>query len=455
MSEVKQTIAFEALEIEQSLKDSIAAMGFESTTPIQEAAIPPILEGQDLMGCSGTGTGKTAAFAIPLVQQLIREKQKSAMVIVPTRELALQITTVFNELLQYEKRRNLRACLLVGGAPMRRQIDQLRGHPRIIVGTPGRLIDHLNAGRVQPKHFTTLVLDEADRILDMGFEPQLKQVLKHLPKERQSLLFSATFPPKVKKLAETYMVDPLFIDARPAGGDTDARANITQAIRMVSTRNKKDKLLDSINQKEGTVIVFAASRRRTDHIAEYLLGYGLKVGVVHGAKSQAHRNRALKDFRDGKSRILVATDVASRGIDVPHVEHVINYDLPQVAEDYVHRIGRTGRAGKKGDALSLLTADDSAMWREITRFLAKSKMDAPEWPAGKDDVVSGDSKRGRQLDSRNQKDRDSSGRKRTKRPFARTKKKKKKKGTVGGTGRFAKKASVAKGRGRKSRPASR
>lgn len=372
-------VKFQEMGLIDPLLKAIEGMGFENPTPIQAQAIPYAIGEHDLMGCAGTGTGKTAAFAIPLLQKLMKDSTKSALVVAPTRELASQIKVVFDQLLKFQNRSNLRAALLVGGEPIDKQKRVLRGNPRLIVGTPGRIIDHLMSRRFQPRFFSTLVLDEADRMLDMGFEPQLKQIVSTLPKERQSLMFSATFPEKIKKLAQAYLSDPVSVDVRERRLEKGVQPNIKQVLQLVDGKKKKESLLDSINERPGSMIIFVGTRRRTDYVAQYLSDYDLPVGLIHGDRSQSQRNRAIRDFRSGKTRILVATDVAARGIDVPHVENVINFDLPQVAEDYLHRIGRTGRAGMKGEALTLVTSSDRRMWNEIERFLKKNGSPSPEF----------------------------------------------------------------------------
>ncbi len=354
------------------LKDQIRAViekiGFIIPTPIQKRAIPLAMKGQDVLGCAGTGTGKTAAFVIPIVNQLLIDPKQSAIILSPTRELAAQTAKVFESFLGITERKVFRVALLIGGESMEKQIRDLRGHPRIIVGTPGRINDHLDYRRFQPKFFKTLVLDEADRMLDMGFAPQIETIISQLPKKRQTHLYSATIPDSIRKLAASYQINPQFIDVREKDPNQNTKSIIKQSVRKLEWGKKEDQLLNELNERSGTAIVFVATKHRTDQVADYLNSYGHAVGLIHGGRSQSQRNRAIKDFRSGKIRILVATDVASRGIDIPHVAHIINFDLPQTPGDYIHRIGRTGRAGASGQATCFVLDSDISMWRAIVKL---------------------------------------------------------------------------------------
>ena len=367
-SETNNVKGFNTFDIHESLQLAITKLGFERPTPIQAGSIPVALEGRDVLGCAGTGTGKTAAFAIPVIHDLLKNESKSAIVIAPTRELATQIAKVFESLLVTSKRSSLRVALLIGGESMERQIRVLRGHPRIIVGTPGRINDHLRRRRFQPRFFQTVVLDEADRMLDMGFEPQIREIITALPERRQTHMFSATFPSAIRHMADRYQTNPVFVDVRAKTDAKSEKSSILQLVSPVVPSQKQDQLINELSSRDGTVIVFVATKRKTDQLARVLSDIGHSVALIHGGRSQAQRNRAIEGFRAGKHRILVATDVASRGIDIPHVAHVINFDLPQCADDYIHRIGRTGRAGAKGNAVCFVARAEVSKWRDIVKL---------------------------------------------------------------------------------------
>ena len=352
---------FTALNLSSDLMQALESMKYSTPTPIQAQAIPVGLEGRDLIGCAQTGTGKTAAFAIPMITALVNDPQKTALVLAPTRELAAQIVTVIEGL---SRKTPVKTALLIGGIPMGLQIRSLERRPRIIVATPGRLVDHLQRRTVSLSHVGVFVLDEADRMFDMGFQAQLNEILKHLPKQRQTMLFSATLPPDVMSLASKHLKDPVRVNAGPASRPIE---KITQEVRRTSHADKNKTLAHEISSRTGSVLIFARTKARTDRVAKMLRNLGHDVDRIHGDRTQSQRTNALDGFRHGRFRILVATDIAARGIDVPHIEHVINYDLPQCSDDYVHRIGRTGRAGAGGSALALVTPEDEQQWREIRR----------------------------------------------------------------------------------------
>ncbi len=352
---------FKALNLSSDLMRALESMKYSVPTPIQAQAIPVGLEGRDLIGCAQTGTGKTAAFAIPMITTLINHPGKTGLILAPTRELAAQIVTVIEELSRWLP---LRAALLIGGVPMGSQLRALDRRPRILVATPGRLVDHLQQRTVSLSSVGVFVLDEADRMLDMGFQPQLNQILRHLPAQRQTMLFSATLPPDVMSLAAKHLQDPVRVNAGPASKPVEC---ITQEVRRTTHADKNKALASEIQARRGSVLVFARTKARTDRVARMLRNLGHDVDRIHGDRTQSQRTQALEGFRQGRFRILVATDIAARGIDVPHIEHVINYDLPQCPDDYVHRIGRTGRAGAGGSALALVTPEDEQQWREIRR----------------------------------------------------------------------------------------
>ncbi len=366
-------MTFNDLPLPAALHRALEAMSFSTPTPIQEKAIPVVLAKQDLIGCAQTGSGKTGAFSIPIVARLLEQPTQTALVLAPTRELAMQIGEVLTKLVSAAPQ--LRVALLIGGASMFKQKRALAQRPRIIVATPGRLVDHIQQGTVHLSQTALLVLDEADRMLDMGFAPQLKAILPHLPADRQTLLFSATLPPNIVELAARYLKNPQRVTIE----STQAEAPRIQHT-VVETNNdaKNEVLLDQLNSRSGRILIFARTKHRTDRLAKFLQKYGHSVARIHGDRTQSQREAALSGFRSGQYRILVATDIAARGIDVPHIGHVINYDLPQSPEDYVHRIGRTARAGASGEAICLLVPDDRIQWRRIARLHLSGVQGSPE-----------------------------------------------------------------------------
>ena len=340
-------------------------MQFAKPTPIQAQTIPVALQDdQDILGTAQTGTGKTGAFAMPLVVKLLTDEQTSVLVLTPTRELALQVIGVFHELLRFE--RSIGTALLIGGEPIQRQVVQLKARPRLVVGTPGRINDHIMRGNFHPEKISALVLDETDLMLDMGFDVQIETIIQCMPIIRQTLMFSATLPPRIEKLAGKYLKKPIRISI---GTESTPHQNIEQETLNVMDREKYGHLLKQLEKREGSIIIFVKTRDRADQISNKLYREGYQAVAIHGNLHQSKRQRVLKGFRNQKHRILVATDVASRGIDVPHIRHVINYDLPQSPEDYVHRIGRTARAGEKGSAVSFLTKRTSHLWKAIKKLL--------------------------------------------------------------------------------------
>lgn len=365
--------SFYELNLPVHINKALEAMRFEVPTPIQVQAIPSALTKRDLIGCAQTGTGKTAAFCIPLLVRLYNNRDKTGLILVPTRELARQIEVFWQDLTKFAP--EARCATLIGGMSMQPQRRALSKKPLVVIATPGRLIDHLNRGSLSLSKAEILVLDEADRMLDMGFAPQLNQILRYLPKCRQTMLFSATWNKEVDQLAAKYLKEPVRITA---GGISTPPKVIEQTTVVTTAKQKNETLLDQLNQRNGSVLIFARTQARTDRLAHYLASYGLDVNRIHGGRTQGQRNSALQRFRTGEVRILVATDIAARGIDVANIAHVINYDLPQVAEDYVHRIGRTARAGASGQATSLLTPDDQAQWREILNLLKRAGSQIPQ-----------------------------------------------------------------------------
>ena len=323
-------------------------LSLTSPTPIQKQAIPVALKGTDIVGIAQTGTGKTFAFGIPIIQKLLSSSGQ-ALVLVPTRELALQVNESIRKLAD---RLNITTIVLIGGENISRQLFELKRRPRLIIATPGRLIDHLKRKSIKLDQIKTLVLDEADMMLDMGFLPQIEEILRSVPKERQTMLFSATMPVLIANLATKYLKLPIRIEVAPQGTIVK---NVTQEMIVLEAKDKMKYLEKIIKENEGSILIFVRTRYGVKNIAKKLIANGHKATEIHSDLSQGQRKKALDSFKSGRSRIMVATDVAARGLDVKGIELVINYDLPDSSSDYVHRIGRTARAGKKGKAISLAT----------------------------------------------------------------------------------------------------
>ncbi|MCI5078172.1 DEAD/DEAH box helicase [Oricola sp.] len=364
---------FSSLGLSERILHSVAAAGYTSATPIQAAAIPAVLEGHDIMGLAQTGTGKTAAFGLPLIEKLLANPQRPfpksvrALILAPTRELANQITT---NLKGYVKRSKLQIATVVGGQSINVQMRDLGPGKDILVATPGRLIDLMERGAIILAQTHFLVLDEADQMLDLGFIHSLKRIAKALPKERQTLLFSATMPAEIESLSKTYLNDPVRIEVSPAGKTAD---KIDQSVHFVSQRAKADLLKKHLSERDNDLsLVFARTKHGAEKLMKHLVSHGFEAASIHGNKSQGQRDRAIREFRAGNVRILVATDVAARGIDIPGVSHVYNFDLPQVPESYVHRIGRTARAGAEGRAISFCSEEETKMLRDIEKLTGVS-----------------------------------------------------------------------------------
>ncbi len=360
---------FDNLGLLQPLAARCKSLGFTEPTPIQRQAIPVVLGGSDLIGCASTGTGKTAAFLLPILQKLTTEKREGSkravrvLVLTPTRELASQVTDNLHEL---DAKRKVRAVTIVGGASFNRQNLELRKGVEVVIATPGRLMDHIENRTVDLSRVEVLVLDEADRMLDMGFLPVIRQIIALLPGERQTLLFSATMSAPVEGIARQYMDSPKIVDVNPRG---KAAVTVKQTAYPVALESKTNLLLHLLERERfERVLVFTRTRRGAERLATLLTARKHQVNRIHADRSQSQREAALRGFRDGKFRVLVATDIAARGIDVDSISHVINFDLPDVAEDYVHRIGRTGRAGNEGCALTLLTPVDELNMRSIEKL---------------------------------------------------------------------------------------
>lgn len=356
------TSDFASLGVDPKIIAILDQLSIKVPTPIQHKAIPVGLEGKDIIGIAQTGTGKTLAFAIPIMQRLSAGKGK-ALIILPTRELALQVQETFQKFSRFF---NLRVALLIGGSGMGQQIRELRANPHVIVCTPGRIIDHLRRRTVQLQDVRFLVLDEADRMLDMGFAPQIKQILHAVPHERQTMLFSATMPDTIVKIATTYMKLPIRVEiARP--GTTVER--VEQEVFIVKA-NQKNRLLEALlNQYKGTVLIFSRTKFGAKRICMVVRHMGFTAAEIHSNRSLQQRREALDGFKSGRYRVLVATDIAARGIDVKEIELVLNYDIPEFAEDYVHRIGRTARAGQTGRAITFATPDQSHKIKHIERLI--------------------------------------------------------------------------------------
>lgn len=356
---------FYGLGIVPNLLDRIEALGFKHPTPIQFKAIPIAASGDDLIGIAQTGTGKTLAFVIPMLQQM-HARGKIGLVLLPTRELAIQVDETFRKV---ATTLGLRTAVLIGGTAMNPQIRQLRAKPHVIVATPGRLIDHLEQRHLTLDHVGVLVLDEADRMLDMGFAPQLKKILNVVPTDRQTMLFSATMPEDIAKIARTYMKQPLRVEVAPSGTTVE---NVDQEVYIVAKSEKTSLVAKLLNEYKGTVLIFCRTKHGAKKLTVAIRNMRHTVAEIHSNRSQNQRQEALNGFSSGKYRVLVATDIAARGIDVKNIELVLNYDMPDQAEDYVHRIGRTGRAGKNGKAISLAAPEQKADIRLIERLIRKT-----------------------------------------------------------------------------------
>jgi ATP-dependent RNA helicase RhlE len=364
---VEQRITFAELGLEPELLDAVRDAGYEHPTPIQAEAIPLALKGRDIMGLAQTGTGKTAAFTLPIIQRLLGGPRRTrALVLTPTRELCVQVEESF---IKYGRHSGLSAAAVYGGVPLEPQESALRRGVDVVVATPGRLLDHLERGNVVFDDLEVLVLDEADRMLDMGFAPQINRVVDQVPRFRQTLLFSATMPPEVEALARKYLRRPIVVQV---GRRSMAASTVTHAVYPVP-KDKKSALLVELLKQDAmdSVLVFTRTKHGADRVVRHLERAGIPATAMHADKTQAQRMQALQGFKDGSVRVLVATDIAQRGLDISGISHVINYDVPQQPEDYVHRIGRTGRAAATGDAFTFMDADEIGMVRTIERVIGQ------------------------------------------------------------------------------------
>ena len=362
---------FDELGLKPALLRAVESAGYTEPTPIQERAIPVLLTGADLIGCAETGTGKTAAFLLPTMQRMSERKRPGVRVLVlaPTRELVSQIDESYRQL---APKGSARCAAVIGGASMSRQTDALRKGAGVVVATPGRLLDHMERGSVDLSHVEVLVLDEADRMLDMGFLPQIRRILSEIPKERQTLLFSATMSESIEQLARSTMKSPELIEVSRRGA---AAVTVEQKAYVVAMESKTALLLDLLERERDTferVLVFTRTRRGAERLSHILRAREHAADEIHADRTQPQREAALKGFKDGRTRVLVATDIAARGIDVDSVSHVINYDVPQFPEDYVHRVGRTGRAGAIGRAITLVTPVEEPSMRAIERLTGQT-----------------------------------------------------------------------------------
>lgn len=356
---------FYGLGIAPKILDILERIKFKVPTPIQLKTIPMAMEGKDIIGIAQTGTGKTHAFAIPMVQRLVQIKGMG-LILAPTRELAIQIEEAFKGIAYAF---GMKTACLIGGASMQDQVNALRKNPRIVIATPGRLLDHMGRWNIILDDVRMLVLDEADRMLDMGFAPQIEKILRYVPKERQTMLFSATIPKEIMEMAAQHMKLPVSVEIAPSG---TAAEHVTHELFIVKKDAKMRLLGKVLAQYHGSILLFSRTKHNARKIARAVRDMGHRAVEMHSDRSLSQRREALEGFKSGKYRVLVATDIASRGIDVVGIELVINYDLPEDAENYVHRIGRTGRAGQKGHAIAFATPDQSRDVRDIEKLIRLS-----------------------------------------------------------------------------------
>ena len=360
-------MSFSKLGLSGAMLEGVRAMGYVEPTPIQLRAIPLILAGQDVIGSAQTGTGKTAAFALPILSQLAQHSPESrVLVLEPTRELAAQVETAIRDFARFT---NLRTAVVYGGVGYARQIEALKSGVDVLVATPGRLLDHLRQGRCTLAHIRFLVLDEADRMLDMGFLPDVRRIVERCPRQRHTSLFSATIPPEIETLIQWAMRGPQTVEIGPRRSPKDT---VTHVLYPVAEAQKTDLLLALLaGVNFDSVIVFCRTKQGADRVAHLLKRHNHAVALLHSNRTQGEREQALGGFRQGRYEILVATDIAARGLDIADVSHVINYDVPQHPEDYVHRIGRTGRMAATGDAFTLMAAEDARHVQAIERFIGR------------------------------------------------------------------------------------
>ena len=355
---------FKDLGLPEAILNALDKMNFHKPTEVQALTIPYALQGRDILGSARTGTGKTLAFGLPLVSYLMENPTAISLILVPTRELAQQVSASIAPLLSLKS--NIKIATLIGGEPYPRQFAQLRANPRIIVGTPGRVMDHMSRRSFRIDAVKFFILDETDRMFDMGFSIQLEEIMHGLPKERQTLMFSATFPPKIERLATTHLTNPkkVFVDA-----PSTISKQLKEETRQVKESDKYTQLCLELEAREGTIIIFVKTKMGAEDLADDLRENSHNALAIHGDLKQEKRERLIQNFRRGKCRIMVATDVAARGLDIPHIQHVINYDIPHCPEDYIHRIGRTARAGAEGNALNFVSSQDDKKWKAILKII--------------------------------------------------------------------------------------
>ena len=359
---------FKSLELPKIIETNLKKLKLEKPTEIQIKAIPEALSGKDLIISSPTGSGKTLAFCIPLLVKLINNPNIKGIIITPTREIAIQIEKILLSLTTNNNK--LQPCLLIGGNPIDKQLNKLKNKPRLIVGTPGRINDHLKRRTLNLQNTEFLVLDEMDRMLDMGFSEQIDNINNAIKNEKQIMMLSATIPNKINIISKKYLNNPIKIEV---ASNQITNSSITQDFLHLKKSEKFSTLLEELKSRSGTKIIFVKTKRNSEDIAKKLKDENFKARAIHGDLRQRTREKLIREFREEKFAIIVATDVAARGIDIPHIKHVINYNIPTQPEDYVHRIGRTGRAGLKGDALTFISEDESKLWRDLDLFLHPEK----------------------------------------------------------------------------------
>lgn len=355
---------FNQFNLDKRVLEAIAKLNFTTPTPVQAKTIAPALEGRDVVGLAETGSGKTIAYLAPTMTHVLQRPEAHVLILAPTRELATQIGNVIRDLSSQGQSKHFSSVILIGGAAMSLQVRGLRAGPRFMIATPGRLMDHVRQRTIDLRKITHLILDEADRMFDMGFAPQVNEIVRQLSSDRQTMLFSATFPKEIRGLAERVLRDKVEIEVRSSERPPVV---IEQKVIEVDNGSKNNKTLEVINEADGSVVIFTRTKHRTDRLSKFLEQYGVKVARIHGDRSQAQRNKSIADFKAGYVKVLVATDIAARGLDVPSISNVLNYDVPMTTDDYVHRIGRTGRAGQSGQSLTFVSHDEQANWNFIAR----------------------------------------------------------------------------------------
>ena len=359
---------FDQLNLSSDSLKILKGLKFENPTPIQEKVIPVALQGNDVMGTAQTGSGKTLSYILPIVEKLRKNVNDKFLILAPTRELSEQVFSVAKIFLGHGK--PFKAINLIGGKGIFSQINQLKKNPQIIIGTPGRINDLLERKSLSLSKCSIVVLDEMDRMLDMGFGYQVDKIMKQVNKNRQMIMLSATIPAQIRKVSSKYLNNPVNISIE---NNDVIETNIKQKVIKTIPNEKVDELINQIDQRKGSILIFAKTKIGVDKLVKKLKANSVKASALHGGMRQNKRSKIMQNFRDERFRILVATDIASRGLDVPHIEHIINYDMPQAPEDFIHRIGRTARAGSVGEAVSFLTQKDTRIWRSIERLLNKEE----------------------------------------------------------------------------------